>query len=55
MVSARAVISLALILAAAGVTHAQPQPQAPVAWWSFDADPGEGVARDRAASIGISE
>ena len=52
--SARAVVSLALILAASGVAHAQPQPQAPVAWWSFDDDPGEGVARDRAASISDS-
>ena len=51
MVTARAVLSLALVVAASGVAQAQPQPARPVAWWSFDDDPGEAVARDRAASI----
>ena len=51
MVSARAVLGLALILAASGAAHAQAQPPTPIAWWSFDDDPGEAVARDRAASI----
>jgi hypothetical protein len=51
VVSARAILGLALILAGSGIAHAQPQPPGPAAWWSFDDDPGEGAARDRAGSI----
>lgn len=51
MVSARTVLVLALMLGASSLAHAQAQPPSPLAWWSFDDDPGETVARDRAASI----
>ena len=52
MVSARVALSLALALVASSAGHAQPaQPSSPLAWWSFDDDPGADVARDRAASI----
>lgn len=53
---ARAVVDLALgllLLAAAVPVAAQPaaDPDRPVAWWSFDADPEARVARDQAGGI----
>jgi hypothetical protein len=54
-VSPRVAVALGLsLLAAAGAPAAQgsaPRASAPVAWWSFDADPEGGVARDQVGGV----